>query len=72
MRQKEQIVLQLRDDVGGARRALQRALGRGVEIGNTQIRFELDGLSDGWEQPLVDTVQKLADFRERVIAAGVA
>ena len=66
MRQKEQIVLQLRDDVGGARRALQRALGRGVEIGNTQIRFELNGLTDGWEQPLVDTVQKLADFRERV------
>ena len=69
----DRIVLRLKDDVGGARRALQRTLGRGVEIGNTQIRLDLGRLDDGWEEPLAATVQKLAEFRERLsaeVAAG--
>ena len=49
---------------------LQRELGRGVEVGNTQIRLELGSLAGGWEQPLMDAVRKLGDFMER-IPAGV-
>ena len=71
-REAGHIVLQLKDEVGGARPALQKALGQGVEVGNTQIRLVLDRLADGWEEPLVDTVGKLADFRERVAAGAQA
>ena len=69
-RHDDRIVLQLKDEVGGARRALQRALGGDVEVGNMQLRMRLDGLSAGWEQPLADVVQRLTEFRERVLAAG--
>jgi transcription-repair coupling factor (superfamily II helicase) len=70
-REGQRIVLRFKSDLGGARRALQRLLGQGAEIGNTQIRLELDGLADGWEKPLLDAVSKLADFAERM-AAGLA
>ena len=69
-REDKRIVLRLQDQVGGARQPLQRALGHRVEVGNAQILLEWGKLADGWEKPLVDTVQKLADFRERV-GAGV-
>ena len=65
-REGQRIVLQLKDEVGGARRALQRDLGAGVVVGNAQIRLELDQLPDGWEERLVDTVERLADFRDRI------
>ena len=65
-REAERIVLQLRDEVGGARRALGRALGKEVTVGNTQMRLDLGQLSDGWEEALVETVSRLADFRERL------
>jgi len=62
------VVLHLEDDVGGAMRALQRTLGGGVEVGHTQIRMDLDKLADAWQEALGDTVQALADFRERIVA----
>ena len=64
------VTLRLAGEVGGARSVLQRELGRGVEVGNTQIRLELGSLAGGWEQPLIDAVRKLGDFMER-IPAGV-
>ena len=69
-REGERIVLRLGDEVGGAKIALQRALGHGVKVGNIQIRLQLDQLPEGWEEPLVDTVRKLGAFRQRV-ATGV-
>ena len=60
------IVLRLRHEVGGARNALQRLLGREARVGHTQIRLDLGMLSDGWEAPLMSTVDKLADFRQRI------
>ena len=68
-RDGERIVIRLRDEVGGAKPALQRVLGRGVDVGHTQIRLMLDRLPDGWEEPLVETVEKLADFREGMASA---
>ena len=68
-------MLHLEDDVGGAMRALQRTLGPGVEVGNTQIRMDLNKLTDAWQEALGDTVQALSEFRERIVAqvaAGVA
>ena len=66
-REGNRIVMRLKDEVGGAKRPLERLLGRDVEIGNTQIRLALDNLADGWEEPLMDTVVKLAEFREKMM-----
>ena len=63
IRESERIVLRLRDQVGGGRRALQRRLGRQVEVGNTQIRLDLDRLGVDWEKPLMETIQNIAEFR---------
>ena len=62
------VTLRLAGEVGGARNVLQRELGRGVEVGNTQIRLEFGSLAGGWEQPLIDAVRKLGDFMERMTA----
>ncbi len=67
-REGQRIILRLKDEVGGARRALQRSLGHATEVGNNQIRLELVQLPDGWEQPLTESVEKLAEFRERMMA----
>ena len=66
----EQVVLRLKDGVGGAKPALQRVLGRKVAVGNTQIRITDGRRPGGWEELLVSTVEKLAEFRER-LEAGV-
>ena len=68
MRENEQIVLRLHDEIGGARPALQRLMPRGVTVGHMQIRLELKALTDGWEGPLVATVEKLTEFRDRMSA----
>ena len=62
------IVLRLHDEVGGARPALQRRLGKEAAVGNAQIRLDLSGLTDGWESPLVATVATLGEFREQLVA----
>ena len=64
----EKIVLQLHDEIGGARGALQRRLERGVEAGHSQIRLDLKELSDGWQDPLNRTVEGLGEFRDQVLA----
>ena len=69
-REDQTIVLRLKDEVGGARQALRRALGNHVEVGNTLIRMQLARLTDGWEEPVVEIVERLAEFREQ-IGAGV-
>ena len=68
------VVLRLEGETGGARKALQSRLGRGVMVGNNQIR--LDQLGDGWEQRLMDLLKSLAEFRRSIeeevaaVAAG--
>ena len=74
-REDDRIVVWLEDEVGGARQALQRVFGKGAAVGNTQIRMDAGQFPDGWEQPLMDAMEKMVDFRERVeagIQAAVA
>ena len=66
VRRDDAIVLQLKDEVGGAREVLQKLLGRGMRVGNTQIRMTVPQTQDGWQKPLGDALEKLAAFRERV------
>ncbi len=65
-RENGRIVIRLTDQVGGARRALQRRLDRAAEVGNEQIRLDLGQLEEGWEEPLIDTITQFTEFRERM------
>jgi len=74
-REDDRIVLWLEDEVGGARQAVQRLLGKWAVVGNSKIRMDAGQFPDGWEQPLMDAMEKMADFRERLetgIQAAVA
>jgi hypothetical protein len=57
-------VIQLREPVGGARVALQKALGRTTQVGHSQIRVTLNGT---WKQELVQTLEGLATFKAQVL-----
>ena len=70
-RERDRIVLRFSGDIGGARRALERTMGRDFEVGNNQIRLLLDKLDTEWEKPLLDGVQKLADFVDQMATAGM-
>ena len=59
-----EIVLQLREPVGGARLVLQRSLGPAPRVGHSQIRLNL---KEGWREELVKTLQGLAEFRAEVL-----
>jgi len=65
-RTNTQILLKLREEVGGANRPLQKALGNTVDVGQMQIRLNLHKLSASWEEHLVTTVDKLAIFRSQL------
>ena len=62
-RDSERIVLRMKHDVGGARRALSRRLPRGAEVGNTQIRLDVSKFDTPWEEYLLDVCERLAEFR---------
>ena len=65
----ENIVLRLRDQIGGARAAVQRVLGQGAQVGNNRIRLDLGRHGYDWESALMTTVTKLADFKKELTAA---
>ena len=69
-REGERIVLRFGAQIGGARPALQRQLGGGAEIGNTQIRLPMSALAPDWERGLEQVLERLAAFAERMLAAG--
>ena len=74
-RAEGRVVLRLEGETGGARQALQRRLGRGVVVGNNQIRLELDQSGDGWEERLMRVLTSLAEFRRTIdeeVAAAAA
>ncbi|MDA1257016.1 MAG: transcription-repair coupling factor [Chloroflexi bacterium] len=71
----ERVTLSLDEPTGGARSALQKALGRGVTVGHMQIRLELDRDDPEWQEELTWTLEELARFRQlylAVLAGGSA
>ena len=68
-RERERVVLRFGSPIGGARQALQRQLGGGAEIGNTQIRLPMSALAPDWERGLEQALERLAAFAERLLAA---
>ena len=72
LRRDSAVVLQLKDEVGGAGEALRKTLGRGFTVGNTQIRMSVSKSRRGWQAPLTETLDRLAIFRERVTGLQAA
>ena len=68
-RERNRVVLRYGGEIGGARRAMQRALHRKAEIGNTQVRLPMESLSPNWEPALEIAIKALADFTRRTLAA---
>jgi transcription-repair coupling factor (superfamily II helicase) len=60
------ITLALRNPVGGARVALQRALGPSVSVGNHQLHLPARPLGDQWLSRLKRVMERLQVFRERL------
>ena len=71
-RERNRVVLRYGGEIGGARRAMQRALGRHAEVGNTQVRLPMDALGAEWERGLEDALRGLAEFMRRMVAAQMA
>ena len=71
-RERERVVLRFVGDIGGARRAMQRVLGRRAEIGNTQVRLPMSALGAEWEAQLQQAMRALADFTQAMVAAQAA
>ena len=72
MRERNRVVLRYGGDIGGARRAMERVLGRHAEIGNTQVRLPMDALGADWEGALETALRALAEFTRRMVAAQMA
>ena len=64
-RRADRVTLKLVDEVGGARVALERALGHGATVGNQQVHVPLEQGRTPWGQALLEVLEELAAFRER-------
>ena len=64
-KRSDRVTLKLVDEVGGARIALERALGHGTTVGNQQVHVPLAQQEMPWGQALLEVLEELAAFRER-------
>jgi transcription-repair coupling factor (superfamily II helicase) len=64
--------LNLKEPTGGAKAALQKYLGRGVEVGHMQIRVDIDREESDWIDELSAVFDQMLMFRERLIAMAEA
>ena len=64
----ERATLSLDEPTGGARAALQKALGRGVTVGHMQIRLEIDRDDPEWREELTWTIEELGRFRQQYLS----
>ena len=71
-RRADRVTLKLVDEVGGARIALERALGNGTTVGNQQVHVPLAQGHTPWGQALLEVLEGLAGFRERAGALAAA
>ena len=70
-RADNRVVLLLRESTGGARAALQRHLGPGVEVGNTQVRLSPDN-DTGWERGLMNVISSIGEFQTAIAERAAA
>ncbi|MBI4203358.1 MAG: transcription-repair coupling factor [Chloroflexi bacterium] len=68
-KEADTVAVRLKEDVGGAREPLQRELGRHVRVGNRLVHLDLRRQDRPWGQTLLELLEGIARFRERVGAA---
>ena len=68
---EETLTLSLTEPTGGARQALQRALGRGVRVGHMQIRVDIDREADNWLDESLAVMEQVKLFRDRLLSISV-
>ncbi len=69
-KEPKSVVVRLREEVGGARPALERELGPHVRVGGTLLHLETKHLDRPWGQALLEMLERLAAFRQRVMAGA--
>ena len=70
VKRNDRVTLKLVDEAGGARHALERALGNNTTVGNQQVHLPLAGHDVPWAQALLEILARLVEFREAVAALG--
>ncbi|MCZ6615396.1 MAG: transcription-repair coupling factor [Chloroflexi bacterium] len=65
------VAVRLRDDVGGAKAALQRELGPHVRVGNRLLHLDTRKLDRPWGQALLELLEGVTAFKERMVGVGV-
>ena len=65
---EDTLTLSLKEPTGGARQALQRALGRGVRVGHMQIRVDIDRDADNWLEESLTVIEQVRSFRDRLLS----
>ena len=68
---EDTLTLTLKEPTGGARQALQRALGRGVRVGHMQIRVDIDRDADNWLEETLEVMEQVRTFRDRLLSLSV-
>ena len=68
---EDTLTLTLKEPTGGARQALQRALGRGVRVGHMQIRVDIDRDADNWLEETLEVMGQVRAFRDRLLSLPV-
>ncbi len=70
------VVLTMKEFVGGAKVALEKSLGRWASVGNQQIRLNRGLMGRDWQGVLVEAVEGVRAFKERMtrlpVGAAVA
>ena len=66
------VTITLLEAVGGARLALEKALGPLARVGNQQVRVNLREAGDQWQDSLVTILERLKAFREQMAAVAAA
>ena len=65
------VTLALRESAGGARLALEKALGPHSRVGNQQVHVRLTGPDEQWRRTLKETVERLKEFGAQMAALAV-
>jgi len=63
----DRATLALKEPTGGARAALQKTLGRRVDVGHMQVRVEIDRESNDWLDELAAVLEQMEMFRARML-----
>ena len=72
MTTEDKALLTLKEPTGGARAALQKTLGRGVEVGHMQVRVDIDREDPEWTDELLAVLKHIEIFREKMMRTMAA